>query len=252
MISVLKHLNKNTILAYLALYELCKVSPYFLKGYLATKISHLELSRLAQISKSQVTQACKALLKKGLIQKPKDRLTIYILGERKTINTDLGPRNTEVWYYDQEVTPAEKEQIISFKSNAKDFNMAIKEIRDFYFQLYEAKFKEKPVANFPAIHKSLDNLLRQQFNPNLLKACILPFLELDDEWLKKRGYPLQNLPFKLNECRATVKHYFKFYNLTEEQYYQKYINDIIKKYKINGGHNSKHNSEQNPKPENSH
>jgi len=136
---------------------------------------------------------------------------------------------------------------INIQGRAYTFNREIEEIVDFYWCLYQAKMKERPILDMPKIRNSLKKLLvtpqhEEFYTTNILmvKSCINPFLELDDDFTRKRGYPLELLPYKLAECRTSIKENLGYFKGTETEYYQDYINDVIRTHNLQLKHNGEY------------
>lgn len=116
-------------------------------------------------------------------------------------------------------------------------NKEIPTIRDFYWKLYEKYYNQKPVWHVKHIH-IIKTLLRAKPNDlemsdwiNQIKAAIYVYLfELKDDFIEyKLGHSLSGLFSKIDQCRRIVKEKFSYFNLTEQEYYKKYVNDVCVK-----------------------
>src|SRR3990167_6458455 len=117
-----------------------------------------------------------------------------------------------------------------------------KQILDSYHDIFLAKFKEKPIIIGGRDMKIIkDDLLNyNDFTLDFVKACLLIYLDMEDEWLEENGFPLYVFPRNIHKCRNELKYKKKFYKGTEEEFYKKYVEDTINKWGIknvgqNGG-----------------
>jgi len=261
--NLLKVLNNNAkltrpaIIHYLSLLCLAVSDPYPSDAYIATKVTSNELEKLGLLA-GNVSPLNALLIKEGLIKRLEGQeQSVYILGEKHKVKTLAGDKVAQVWYFEnggEEIKHDAKEK----KSKAKTYNSEFKEILDFYWGLYEKKYGRKPLYS-PSVMQTTKKTLRQ-LPFRVVKACLIPYMELDDDYLENRKYPLEILGYKISKCRDELYDKMAYYEMTgkDDEFFEKYINKVIKDKKLtaheewlkdnNGGTIAKQNRERHPKP----
>ena len=228
-----QRLTRNAILHYLSLLYLATVNPYGSDAYLATKVTEKELLSFGLLAGS-ISDLNDVLAKEGLIKKLEEQsLSIYILGEKHVVDTLSGKRIAEAWYFDQpEVEIIEHGEKVR-ASKAKTYNEEINEIIDFYYWLYNKKYKTLPAIDYSKTRKALKNVFKQ-FPFEMVKACIPIYLDLEDEYLQNRHYPLSWLLYKLVDCQIQLQEKIAYYGMQnkQEEFFERYIEKIIKDKKL--------------------
>lgn len=252
-------LTRNAVLHYLSLLYLVVDNPHPSGAYLATKVTSRELEEKG-LSAGNVSPLNDILTKEGLIKRLEGQSrSVYILGEKHKIKTMAGEMTAEVWYFER----ANGEEIIRESKvkevKAKTYNEEIKEFLDFYWDLFRKKYGTTPVVDFPKTRKQLKNLIKQM-SFRVLKACLPVFMELEDDYLINKRYPIHLIFYRIDVCRDELQEKIIYYGMggRENEFYEKYINKVIKDKKLNfhqdfldkhdGGIIAKQNREQNPEP----
>jgi len=251
-------LTRNAILHYLTLLYLVINNPYPSDAYLATKATSKELEEKG-LSVGGISKLNNLLTKEGLIKRLEGQSrSVYILGEKHKIKTMAGEMITDVWYFEK----ANGEEIVhkakEAKSKAKTYNEEIREILDFYWDLFREKYGTTPVVDIPKTRLQLKNVLKQ-LPFRTFKACLPVFMELEDDYLINKKYPIHLIAYKINICRDELQNKIIYYGMggRESEFYEKYINKVIKDKKLirhqkwldkrDGGIIAKQNKAQNSK-----
>lgn len=227
-------LTRNAVLHYLSLLYLVVHNPHPSGAYLATKVTSKELEEKG-LSVRNISGANNILTKEGLIKRLEGQSrSVYILGEKHKVQTMAGEMTTEVWYFEQtdgeEVVHEAKEA----KSKAKTYNEEIREFLDFYWDLFRKKYGTTPVVDIPKTRLQLKNTMKQM-SFRTLKACLPVFMELEDDYLINKKYPVHLISYRIDICRDELQDKVIYYGMggRESEFYGKYINKVIKDKKLN-------------------
>lgn len=126
----------------------------------------------------------------------------------------------------------------------------LKFLYDWYIELYKSKFGEKAIwgISWVNVAKGLLKAKPEEMNMESWMDCLFScfyvyFYKLNSSYVDNAGYPFGLIGQNLTQCKLIVKENFKHYNLNEDKYYQKYVEDILKKLNLKitkyGGSESK-------------
>lgn len=118
-------------------------------------------------------------------------------------------------------------------SSTKQSGATAKKILDFYHDIYVGKFKEKPIINGGRDMRALKEFFDyNDFSLDFFKACVILYLNLDNDWLEEQGYPMWSFPDRVHQCRKELDYKYKHFKGTREEYYKKYIVNSMEKLNI--------------------
>lgn len=236
-----KKLTASSVMMYLILLALCDTKPYRLEGYIATKINskRLEEKYLIKNPSSQV----KRLKQANLIQVPKEHIGVFVLGERKTVETNFGTKTTSVYYFEEPQVletkklthkeVKEKDETIKKNIEKSELEKDVIDVTDFYAAFYRFKLRKQPTWEIFRDKATLRHLFGLGFSVNVLKTCVIIYLNLDDEYIRERDYPLSLMQYRIKECQSRIaKNMEKYGTITEEMYCEKLVLEMTDKYEL--------------------
>lgn len=109
------------------------------------------------------------------------------------------------------------------------------EVLKFYSDLRLAKDGERPVVDGGRFMRRMkeDILAYNDLSLDFLKACVISYLDLEDDWIERDDHPLHSFPTVINKCQQEVNRNYKFFKGTREEYYQDYIKRTMDKLNKN-------------------
>lgn len=112
------------------------------------------------------------------------------------------------------------------------------EFLKFYEELYSAIYNRPALIDWIKATVVLRKMFQNSVvTMDLAMACLSAYFELEDQFLEERDYPPELFPNNIARCRVVVERDFSYYErkykMSRDDYYKKYIEDIMKKYNLN-------------------
>lgn len=121
---------------------------------------------------------------------------------------------------------------IKIEEAKEKYGKEIAEIRGWFWKFYRAKFGIDPIENFAKSTNALRGLCVQKHNMTMIESCIPIYLEMNNQYLINRNFPLELFPQHLDECRNTILQIPSKSEITSEERFKKMLEYYIDKYNI--------------------